>query len=460
MEDKRYRDHTREVTHFKKLTPLLEFLYVEYVESYLREQLKIQRVHKKLYIDALCNICLNVVRADDNFVDQVRLSLDNNIYKLKLYHNCNQRKKLNTVNYKHLRNAIDALEYYSLVKLVIGKNKIEATTYDRMLGIQQTDPTSSFLHFSDKFIKMVKEYTDNTSIKPKNNVIYVRKRDYDKPKVGGKFPMIDVTIQIDEEVQETIDFLLNYNEFMTYQDVKLESESLRVQLKKIYRNSFDGGGRSYTEGGEVQSLPQVSRKGLKINGKNVVEIDYSATHYRMIAELSQYILDRDFDPYGCNPADFPREDYRMLNKYIGMVVLGSTSFERCWKLVEEHFLTHRTLYSDMLEMEHFNTGALNAIKYKTLPETLDIEKVVGDFIEHNHYAEEWFYKRRWHVLQKYDSLIADGVVSRFLAEGKPIIPIHDSFIAIESDKSFLAQSMYDSWNDTLNAGFNCKLSLK
>lgn len=99
---------------------------------------------------------------------------------------------------------------------------------------------------------------------------------------------------------DTRDKLSSYNEFASKVVVMLDGERMTTTLDAQFKHDFHSYGRLYGKGNTYQTVKSSYRSDLTIDGEDVVEIDYSCIHLRMLIDmfnLSHYV-DGIADLYG------------------------------------------------------------------------------------------------------------------------------------------------------------------
>ena len=205
-------------------------------------------------------------------------------------------------------------------------------------------------------------------------------------------------------------------------------------MVRIFNKSFRHGGRWYRAGAHLVKqrdkhhvpLPiEETRLGIKIDGCNVVEIDFNTLHPMLICatnklDASVFVGDvyTSLLPQMCAAAD------RGLMKMALSTLLNSQSLSSGLKAIQLEINSNPHTYAI--------TSArwiLNKI-ITTFPE-------LDDFI-----CREDGYGLH---LQFLDSCIVDYVASGFCAVSKPLIPVHDSFVCKEEDESLLLSLMEEGF---------------
>ena len=196
----------------------------------------------------------------------------------------------------------------------------------------------------------------------------------------------------------------------------------RVQLVRIFaRGSLSKGGRFYR--GWWQSIPATHRPHLRIDGKKVVEVDYSGISIRICNALLGKPLNVDSDPYDIGLADWiPKEDPRRktLKKVINAMINDEDGIYRISKTDTE------TLGVDENEIRRL-FKATHPELYRELGNGIGLKS------------------------QFVDSQIAEQVMLRMLKEGTVCLPIHDSFIVRIGEQHRLCTVMKEEFRKQTSA---------
>ncbi len=179
------------------------------------------------------------------------------------------------------------------------------------------------------------------------------------------------------------------------------------------RGSWELNGR--WNGGFWQNLPKHMRRDIFIDGEPTDEIDYSGLHPSLLALKQGYRLTGD--PYDLGKhvcPRIPRQDQRKVVKQL--VLIGINAKDRN--------AAFRAFQSD-------NKGYKKA----------DLEQVLDAFIDKHPYLADSICADQGIKLMNVDSNITTHIINQFVALGKPILPIHDSYIVKNEDRQLLRSAM-------------------
>lgn len=186
------------------------------------------------------------------------------------------------------------------------------------------------------------------------------------------------------------------------------------RLHRVFNGSWERGGRFY--GGWWLEVASGQRPRMTINGEAVVELDFGGLHPRLCYQLQGMPLACEADPYaieGVDPA--LRSDVK-----VAFMRLLNTS-------------SQRALGCPSKVSEQLRGGGA----YAAFAEAVE---------EHHKPIADWFRNGpRGLELQAIDAEIAEVVMATFTALGRPVLPVHDSFIVAASDEELLRQAMTDAY---------------
>ena len=201
------------------------------------------------------------------------------------------------------------------------------------------------------------------------------------------------------------DRLIKYNTLLADTEVVDGNGTLLTNhYVRIFNNSFRKGGRFYRA--DIQLIKGVDREKVTINGSKSAELDYKSLHPCLI--LAECGKEMDYNPYGFV------ED-RKLGKKILNTLLNADSRRTACNAVQ---------------------GALKEYQYSAIA-----KDVIAATEAHNPLLVDYFFSSHGLIQMYNESCIADGIISDFVKQGKPILCIHDSFMCKEEDVDFLEDRM-------------------
>jgi uncharacterized lipoprotein YehR (DUF1307 family) len=189
----------------------------------------------------------------------------------------------------------------------------------------------------------------------------------------------------------------------------------RKKLVRVFNNnSFEDGGRFYR--GWWQEIPKEFRKHITIDGKQTVEIDYSAMHFRILYAEEGINIGND-DPYIVEGY----EDQRKLIKIALNIILNAGTKDT----------------------------AINAIYFNNKPAiSKKTAKYIYKALEDKHpNIKKYFGSGRGIKLQFKDSQIAEQVMLNLARSNIVCLPVHDSFIVRMSNQIELHEAMDKVFKD-------------
>jgi hypothetical protein len=179
----------------------------------------------------------------------------------------------------------------------------------------------------------------------------------------------------------------------------------RVQLRRIFsRNSLSKHGRFY--GGWWQTIPSEYRPHILIDGKKTVEVDFSGMSLRILYGMNKVPYKGNKDIYDLS--DNTNEGRRW-------------KFEKTGKqreLIKRYINALLNDESGKFRLSDEEHKELGFTSYAIKKRFLKVHAPVADLINAGVGLETQFY----------DSEIAMDVMKFFMADGIPVLPIHDSFI--------------------------------
>lgn len=185
----------------------------------------------------------------------------------------------------------------------------------------------------------------------------------------------------------------------------------RARLYRVFNNgSWTAGGRFY--GGWWMTMPSTERARLTIDGEPVVELDFKGLHPRLAYHLVGQPLPPDDDPYDLGER-FAAVDRGVL----------------------------KVAFNQLLAVGR--DGAIRKPPHVRLPRGMAYRHVLAALEEKHRPIRSWLRSARALELQHIDSQIASGVLGYFTASlGRPVLPVHDSFIVAARDEYKLGEAMF------------------
>jgi hypothetical protein len=324
---------------------------------------------------------------------------------------------------------------------------------------REKNPRQSRMRATPKLITLIKDtYKVATPMikGDEKKEIIILKGEKDKKGNAEKIDYVDTeeTIQMRKNLKLINRNLQKHAILLSLPDTKLKEIIARLRKnsnkgqidftdKRLHRTfnngSFHEGGRFY--GGWWQNIPREYRKFIRINDKDVVELDYSGLHINML-----YAMEKSPIPEG---DVYHLEGYSNTNtfrkfvKQLLQAFLNASSREEAWKAINGS--VHR---KNELELP----DEIPSTKEKDIFPLMDAFELKHEKIKH------YFCTGKGINLQNLDSQMAEKVLLKFSAMGYAILPMHDSFIIHHGLEEELRKAMEDAFFELF--GVKCKVNLK
>lgn len=203
----------------------------------------------------------------------------------------------------------------------------------------------------------------------------------------------------------------------------------RVQLTRIFsRGSLSKGGRFYR--GWWQAIPEIHRPHIRIDGKKVIEIDYSGISLRIISAQCGVNLPAEVDPYDIGLPNWQGstdERRKPLKKIINALINDEDGDYKLVGTKSFYGVTPRELRKLFQET--------HPVVYERLADGIGLES------------------------QFVDSQIAESVMLRMLKDGIVCLPIHDSFLVPSGYHQVLSSVMKDTFREITGAEISVDLDI-
>ena len=200
------------------------------------------------------------------------------------------------------------------------------------------------------------------------------------------------------------------------------------QFHKFTRRIFSRGSWELNgrwNGGFWQNLPKHMRRDIFIDGEPTDEIDYSGLHPSLLALEEGYRLVGDRYDLGMQICPrIPPQDQRKIVKQLVLIGINAKDRSTAFKAFQ----------SD-------NHGYKKA----------DLEKLLDAFIDKHPYLVGSICSDQGIRLMNVDSKITTHIINQFVALGKPILPIHDSYIVKTEDQQLLRTAMSNACIEVVGA---------
>ena len=241
--------------------------------------------------------------------------------------------------------------------------------------------------------------------------------------------------------QNWYDINITDDEFVKLQEEMISEDNLakgwlynldlgQMLLYRVFNDEeLTTGGRFY--GGWWQSIKKEYRSKLIVNGKRMIEYDYSNLHPTLLYQLE-----------GLTP---PQDSYT--------------------KIIEENFATTGIPLAELRSVIKIAFNAMINAKtsLKGPPRGMALKKhgiswkeLSAAILRSHAPISGSFYSGRGLQLQRIDSDIAEKVMLKFADWGYPILPIHDSFLAHNGFENTLDKVMKDAYKSIMNHEIDIK----
>lgn len=194
-----------------------------------------------------------------------------------------------------------------------------------------------------------------------------------------------------------------------------------VEYWRTFLDNLESNGRMYTLSlFNIENKVSKGRLKIKIDGMDIVEIDYNAMHLRLLADRHGLSLPAGDAYRAMLHGNMKTEPNRAVLKRCMIKLLNCSSRASA-------MLTFRETLAEV-----------EGHMFKTPSDVMRvIDEGLGELVQH-------LYTDKLGLSLTYtESCIMTDVIQMFVALGKPILPIHDSAITISEDSDLLAQAMAD-----------------
>ena len=242
---------------------------------------------------------------------------------------------------------------------------------------------------------------------------------------------VEVEVKNSRRTYQVIKRVENYNKLLLSTDIvpgKMDTTTgaktpfaNRTYTRRFVKRNLKLGGRFY--GPYWQNLPKRYRKLIKINGKEVVELDYNAMHLHLLYSMINKSL---YDYYS-----FAEEPYTALGYDRKIVKFAFTACinENCTRKNVNQVLGQRV------------SKALPDLFERGLP----YGKIIDALADNHPQIGSMFYSEIGHEIAYMESRVTDYIVTVLTKHRIPTLSIHDSFIVGKAKVSFLRIIMQEAF---------------
>lgn len=250
--------------------------------------------------------------------------------------------------------------------------------------------------------------------------------------------------------------------FMRLSDNWKKDVIIDDEFYRIFTFDLNHGGRFYSR--FIQSIPSDLRRFLQINGKNVVESDYSSLHIYMAAGLSGNKLDINADAYHLNDDEEFNKKFTRKKIKLGMLIALNTGIDDT-----NSASTNKTIASSLSKnFDDYENGDAQKLreaikdKYDYIlnndiihNETLSVPEFMKDITDDQEIELAIGCK-----LQNYDSELMKSVLNDLMEQNILAIPVHDSVIVPDEYKEIAEKVMKNNFKKMFNHKINVKSTKK
>jgi len=273
---------------------------------------------------------------------------------------------------------------------------------------------------------IVKTKTVIVKVKPDIN-----KKNNKKTKKKTNKVQVELEVKNSRRTYQVFKRIENYNKLLLNSDIvpgKMDftKESRtpfanRTYTRRFVKANLQLGGRFY--GPYWQTLPKKYRKLIKINGEEVVELDYNAMHLHLLySKLNKSLY--DYYPFNKDPYAIPK-----YNRKIVKMVFTACINENCTR-------------------KNINYVGGQQVS-KNLPdlyeEGLPYREMIDSLGNNHPEVAPMFYSQIGYEISYMESRVTDYIVTVLTKHKIPVLSIHDSFVVAKSKVSFLRTIMQEAF---------------
>lgn len=278
------------------------------------------------------------------------------------------------------------------------------------------------------------------------------------------------------------EYMNAYNQQLMNTEISDETGLLSVQqYKRVFSDNLRQGGRIYNTAGGVQVKNEEERSYMKINGEEIVELDFKAMHPSLLYEqeyeensedIDDWISNTwggDYNPYGAkmpflkvnlekveafkNTFGLAKYDpIRNLNKHALMVSLNAKTYQKAYVQVTEEFRADQVGWDKLTkDAKFYGIESVGNFPGHTVCQAV---------AAHNKPIAKYFFKDQGIKMQYLDSEIVADVLNRLLMEDEVLLPEHDSVIVRASIKDKVIGYMRSAYLELMGSDKFCYLEVK
>ena len=232
------------------------------------------------------------------------------------------------------------------------------------------------------------------------------------------------TYQVIKRVENYNKLLLNTNIVPGKMDVMTEKKTSfanSTYTRRFVKSNLKLGGRFY--GPYWQTLPKRYRKLIKINGEEVIELDYNAMHLHLLySKLNKSLY--DYYPFNKDPYAIPG-----YNRKIVKLVFTACINENCTRK----------------NINHVGGQQVSKGLPDLFEEGLPYREMIDSLGKNHPEVAPMFYSEIGYEISYMESRVTDYIVTVLTKHKIPVLSIHDSFVVVKSKVSFLRTIMQEAF---------------
>ena len=232
------------------------------------------------------------------------------------------------------------------------------------------------------------------------------------------------TYQVIKRVENYNKLLLDTGIVPGKMDVMAQSRTSfenRTYTRRFVKSNLQLGGRFY--GPYWQTLPKKYRKLIKINGEEVVELDYNAMHLHLLySKLNKSLY--DYYPFNKDPYAIPE-----YNRKLVKLVFSACINENCTRK----------------NINHVGGQQVSEGLPDLFEEGLPYREMVDSLGKNHPEVAPMFYSQIGYEISYMESRVTDYIVTVLTKHKIPVLSIHDSFVVVKSKVSFLKTIMQEAF---------------
>lgn len=383
-------------------------------------------------------------------------------------HSSHYKSNSQKISNRKMRRLVDSLEEMGYLELYVGG----------VVDWKEMDAVSSKCIFTDLYMKL----WQGVDVSDEQDVVEVVEI---KDREAGHLKATKGVRGVAEIRKQ----MLNFNSLLSGVSITHNECNLPVQMyKRSFIDNLTTGGRMYNTVGGVQVMGQEDRAMLKLNGKNVVELDFKAIHASLLFErewqenpeaVEEWIDTEwrgEYNPYGADlsfinvdqakvewfklkynkPAYDP---VRSLQKRIVVVGLNAKSYPDTVRSITSHYRR---------DLDKQGTEEEDSCVYFGIEPDFDLNgkmefrtgHCVQAVVYHNSPIAKYFFKDQGVSLQYLDSEILSDVMSKMIMQGNVLLPEHDSVIVTEDLEETALQYMKEAYLKVMGSDKFCHIDKK